>query len=127
MTPFEQEMVQVITELLSEFGWAATLRKVASPTSINRNTLEVVSPADLQFSALAMFYDPTTSSLSGYENELPADATSGRKWMIVQSEFAAVETGDFIESPEKGKMQIDKVSVVGPSAALYYKVSVEVI
>lgn len=125
MTPFEQEMLSVVEELLREFGWDATLFKPDPNPVFNRDTLEIDSAPDAQFAVRCMFYDPTTSSLSGYESELPGDESSDRKWIVVYSPEVEVGTGDYVESVTHGKFQFSKVTVVGPGAALYYKTTSE--
>lgn len=121
MTEFELEMVAVVKELLTEFGFSGSLFGPNSGT-LNRDTLEVV--AGTTFTTVsAAFFDPTTSSLSGYERSLGEDYIKSKKWMIVES-AVPVLTGSRIQCVH-GTYTISQSTNVGPSNAIYYRVAAE--
>lgn len=121
MTEFETEMSEVLIELLDEFGWAGTL-KHPTGSEIDEETL-VSTPSYDDNQIKAVFFDPTSSNLVGYEQDLESDQVKSLKWMIVQSADAEVETGDLIVSPDHGTFKVGKATAIGPSNPIYYKTS----
>jgi len=126
-TPFEAEMDDTLLELLDEFGWEATLSRESGEGSYDRDTMEYGESDPDEFDVEAMFFDPTSSSLSGFEQNLDTDYILSRKWLIVRSKSAKVKTGDKIVNPTHGTVLLDKVTAVGPNNPIYYKVSAEVV
>jgi hypothetical protein len=121
MTEFELEMVAVVKELLSEFGFSGSL---FGPNSgvLNRTTLEITEGT--AFTPItAAFFDPTTSSLSGYERSLGTDYLKSKKWMIVESSVPVV-TGSRIKCVH-GTYTVHQATNVGPSNPIYYRVATD--
>lgn len=122
-TAFDTEMDGVLLELLTEFGWSATLTRTGEGT-LNRDTLDVVHTPQSE-TVRAVFFDPTTSSLSGYEKELPKDYIVSRKWLLIRPGQLGVETGDKLVGTPQGDLIVDKATAVGPNVPIYWKVAAE--
>lgn len=121
MTAFEDRMVGVVVSLLSKYGFSAAMVN-PSATALNRDTLEVTQTGP-SVDILAAFFDPTTSSLSGYERSLGTDYIKSKKWVIVQSDVQ-VETGAVITTPH-GTFTVNMATDVGPSNPIYYRVAAD--
>lgn len=122
MNEFEREMADTVIELLREFGFSCALSRDGEPI-LDRDTLRVVdNNAGDPIDALAAFFDPTTSSLSGFEKSLSDDYILSKKWVYLQvPEGASVETGDTMVSDVHGVFTIDMATAVGPSYPIYWK------
>jgi hypothetical protein len=124
MTEFETEMQEVLIGLLTEFGWAGKLNN-ASTGELDRDTLEIVDSVNEDLDIRAIFFDPSTSNLTGYEQTLGKDYILAKKWMLVQVTSGSVGTGDVITSVDHGTFKVDKVTTIGPNNPIYYKAATD--
>lgn len=122
MTDFATEMDEVLIELLTEFGWAGTLKR-AIGTGINQTTL-VSEPTYAEFPIQGAFFDPTSSNLVGYEATLTKDYILSKKWMILRCKNTDLRTGDILVCPH-GTFKVDSKTGIGPTSVIYYKTATD--
>lgn len=122
---FTEEMIAVAVELLTEFGFSATLTQ-KSPSTYNPVTL-VATENNATIQGLAAFFDPSNSNLTGYEQELTADTIKSGKWMYFQCDTKP-ETGDVIQHPGGRKFKVEAVTSIGPTVppVLYRVMTTEI-
>lgn len=120
MTKFEAEMIAVAKELLTEFGMAVTI-DADKVTGYNPATL-TPTKSDVSLNGLAAFFDPSNSSMTGYESNLTADDIASSKWMLLQCD-QKVETDFVIITPGGKKFKINGLTSLGPTeTTIYYRV-----
>lgn len=119
MTTFTQEMINVVIELLTEFGFSVNVRHMGiatfNPATMTNTYAQVVN------SGLAAFFDPSNSNLSGYEESLNAQYEKRGKWFYLQTDAMAAP-GDEIEYGST-KFVIVSATAIGPTAqTIFYRV-----
>jgi hypothetical protein len=111
---FSEEMAAVANELLTEFGFAITVRGKSPPT-YNPATL-TATESNTSTPGVACFFDPSNSNLTGYEKSLGADTVLSGKWMLVYT-TATLKTGDVIEAGSR-KFKIKASTDIGPNGSV---------
>lgn len=113
------EMIAVAVELLTEFGFAVSIRSEAT-TGYNPATL-TATQSNASADGLAAFFDPSNSNMTGYEKTLPADTIKSGKWLYVQSDTEP-KPGDVLVAGSR-EFKIHASTCIGPTTPpVFYRV-----
>lgn len=113
---FTSEMVEVVVELLTEFGLAASIRSSGVPT-YDPATLSVNSNPATR-TALIAFFDPANSNMSGYEENTNDDAKS-HKWFYLRSD-TPVAVGDTVVVGAS-EFLVENQTTIAPNGEVIYQ------
>lgn len=121
MTPLEEEFIAVAKEILTEFGFSATLRRT-SQSSYNAATLEATE-GTASAPCLCAFFDPSNSKLTGYEQSLQNDHVKG-KWFYLQCD-TPVAVGDTVEYGTRKFKLFYKTEIGTTGTVIFNKVAAD--
>lgn len=117
----DDELIVDAKEILTELGFEATVERGSNP-SLNQQTL-VFESTPSTFGALAVYIDPSSSKLNGYEQSLAEDNVVNRKWMIVQGE-QEIKTGDVFIRGATRSLVISSTSI-GPTKTIIQRIAAD--
>ena len=118
---FSSEMISVAKEILTELGMSVTVSR-RNYSGFNTATLKPNPASPSSWAALAAYFDPSNSNMSGYEKTLVGDDIKGGKWLYIQSD-TALKVGDTITTPGGKDVLINALSELGADdTVVYYRV-----